>query len=142
MLLKTPPLQAEVLVPDDTLEHGVEEADDERGGGALRTELGALGNAARDDGRDRRGEGREKEEPDEAQALGIEAFARAVQLLDTDEEGNAVGDGIADEEVGHRRDGEIDQDLAQRIDLVLVAHGAGLEESEAAVHGEHEHRAD
>ena len=44
---------------------------------------------------------------------GIEAFRRTVERLGIDEEGDAVGDGVADEEIGTaRRYGEIDQDLA------------------------------
>ena len=47
---------------------------------------------------------------------------------------------VADEEVDGGRDGEIDQDLDQRVDLVLPPDGPDLEEGEAAVHGEHEDR--
>ena len=55
-------LQAVVLVPDDALEEGIGKADDQRGGDALRAELRALGDAARDDGRHCRGEGAQEEE--------------------------------------------------------------------------------
>ena len=129
-------LQAVVLVPDDAFEEGIEQADDERGGHALRQEARALGDAAGDDGGNRGGERAEEEELDQRQALRAETgCAAAAQRLRADEERHAVGDGVADEEVGDRRDGEIDQDLAERVDLVLVAHGAGFEKGEAAVHG-------
>ena len=52
-----PGLDAEGLIPRDAFEEGIDEANDEEGGGQLRVELGTLGNAAGDDGRDRRGEG-------------------------------------------------------------------------------------
>jgi hypothetical protein len=134
-------LEAVVLVPDDALEEGIGEADDQRRGDALRGEPRALGDAARDDGGHCGGESAQEEEFDERQPLRIEAFRRTVERLGIDEEGDAVGDGVADEEISHRRYGEIDQDLAQRVDLVLVAHRTGFQEREAAVHGEHEHRA-
>ncbi|MCY1425658.1 hypothetical protein D9M71_414510 [compost metagenome] len=52
------------------------------------------------------------------------------------EKGHPVGDPVADEEVGQRRDREIGKDLRQRVDLVLLAHGADLEEGKAGVHGQ------
>ena len=62
----------------------------------------------------------------------------AAEALGVDEESHAVGDRVADEEVGDGRDREIDEDLAERIDLVLVAYGADFEKREAAMHGEDE----
>ena len=53
------------------------------------------------------------------------------------EKTGAVGDHVADEEVTDGRGGEVADDLDQRVDLVLVAHGADLEEGEAGVHGQH-----
>ena len=57
-------------------------------------------------------------------------------------EGYAVGDGKAQEEIGDGGHGKIDQDLAQRVDLVFVADGARFEKGKAAVHGKHQHCAD
>src|SRR4029453_448049 len=94
-------LQAVALVPDDAFEEGIEQADDQGGGETLRAESRALGNAARDDGWHCRGESAQEEELDQRQALRVEAFRRAVERLRVDEEGDAVGDGVADEEIGH-----------------------------------------
>ena len=71
-------LQAEVLVPDDAFEEGIEQADDQRrwrrtAGRNLR----ALGDAARDDRGHRRREGAQEEELDQREALRVEAFGAA-----------------------------------------------------------------
>ena len=50
---------------------------------------------------------------------------------------NAIGDAVADQEIGQRGNGEIGQDLDQGIDLVLLADRAHLQKGEAGVHGEH-----
>ena len=133
-------LQAVVLVPDDTFEERIKQADYERRCHALRQEACALGDAAGDDGRDRRRKGAQEEELDERQALRTEArdAATAVQPRRADEERNAVSDRVADQKVGKCRDSEVDQDFAQRVDLVLVADRASLEKGEAAVHGKDE----
>ena len=57
------------------------------------------------------------------------------------EEADAVGDPVAHEEVGHGRDREVTEDLAQGIDLILVPHRADLEKSEARMHGQHQNGA-
>jgi hypothetical protein len=57
-----PGLDAVGLVPGDALEEGIDEADQQEGGGELRAEARAFGDAAGDDGRDRRGEGQQEEE--------------------------------------------------------------------------------
>jgi hypothetical protein len=61
-----PGLDAEGLVPGDALEEGIDEADQQEGGGELRAEARALGDAAGDDGRDRGGEGQQEEELDQS----------------------------------------------------------------------------
>ena len=104
--------------------------------------MGALGDAARDDRRDRGREGAEEEELDQLEALRLKRLCAAADHVGALKKRDAVGDAVADEEVGDRRDREVDQDLDQRVDLVLVAHGADFEEREAAVHGEHQNRAD
>ena len=50
---------------------------------------------------------------------------------------DAVGHGVAHKEVSQRRDREIHQYLDQRIDLVLLANRAQLQEGEPRMHGEH-----
>jgi hypothetical protein len=53
------------------------------------------------------------------------------------EEVDAVGDAVADEEVGNRRHAEIREDLDQRVDLILAANGAEFEKSKAGMHCQH-----
>ena len=130
-----PRLDAVVLVPGDALEERIDEADEQERRGELRVEPRALGDAAGDDRGDRRGEREQEEELDELEA----ALLR--KRLGAGEEIDAVGDRVADEEVRDRGDGEVDDDLHQRVDLVLLAHGAELEEGEAGVHRQHHDRA-
>jgi hypothetical protein len=128
-----PGLDAETLVPGDAFEHRVHQAHQHRGGDELRAEARPFGDAAGDDGGNRRREGQQEEE--------LHQFVAVLrrQRLGTDEEADAVGHGVADEEVGDGRDREVDQDLHQRIDLVLLAHRAQFQEGEAGVHGQHHH---
>ncbi|MNT85979.1 hypothetical protein D3C72_2262170 [compost metagenome] len=63
-------------------------------------------------------------------------------MADVAEEVHAVGDAVADKEVGQRRDGEVGEDLDQRVDLVFLAHGAQLQEGEAGVHRQHQNGPD
>ena len=63
---------------------------------------------------------------------------RAGEPFRAHEKGYPVGDREAHREVSNRGDGKIDQDFAERIHLVLVAHGSNFEEGETAVHGEDE----
>jgi hypothetical protein len=100
------------------------------GGGELRAEARALGDAAGDDGRDRGGEGQQEEELDHVVA------ALLHQGFGAGEEIHAVGDAVADEEVGQGRCREVAEDLDQRVDLVLLAHRAQLEEGKAGMHGQ------
>ncbi len=123
-------------------EERISKADDQRRRGALRQEACALGDAARDDGRDGRSEGGEEEELHERHALTIEALGGAGNGFGVGEEIDAVGDGVADEKIRDGRNGEIDKDFDEGVDLILVAHRADFEEGEAAVHGEDENGAD
>ena len=93
-----PGLHAEMLVPGDALEERVDEADDDRGSQQLRPELGAFGNAARNDGGNGRRERQQEEELDQFIAI----LGR--QLLGANEEAGAIRHRIADEEIHHRRD--------------------------------------
>ena len=125
-----PGLHAEMLVPGNALEEGVDQAHDHGRGDQLGPELGAFGNAARDDGGNGGGKGQQKEELD--QAIAVECR----QLLGAHEKVRAVGHAIAEREINHGGDREVDQDLDQGIDLVLAAHGAQLQKSETGVHGQ------
>jgi hypothetical protein len=55
-----PGLHAEMLVPGNALEEGVDQAHEHGRGDQLGPELGAFGNAARDDGGNGGGEGQQK----------------------------------------------------------------------------------
>ena len=90
-----PGLDAECLVPGDTLEEGIDEADQKEGGDQLRIEFRPLGDAAGNDGRDGGCEGKQEEELGQLEAVLLH------QRLDTAEEIDAVGDAVANEEVGH-----------------------------------------
>ncbi|MDT4791395.1 hypothetical protein FQZ97_238400 [compost metagenome] len=130
-----PVLQAEVAVPDHSLEKGIDEGDDQQRGAELRAEPGALGDAAGNDGRDGRGEGQqEKELHQRVTMVGGQHAGRF-------KEGHAIGDPVADEEIGQGRDRKIGKDLRQGVDLVLLAHRTHFEESEAGVHGQYHDRA-
>ena len=89
-----PALPAEVLVPGHALEERVHEADDDGRGDELRAEARALGNAARDDGRNGRREGQQEEELHQRVAV-VQG-----QVIGSHQEGGAVGHRVADEEVG------------------------------------------
>ena len=127
---RQPVLDAEGLVPGDALEERIDETDEQEGCGQLRIEARALGNAAGDDRRDGRGKGQQEEE------LGQLIAVLFHQRFNTGKEIDAVGDAVADEEVGDGRHGEIGQDLDQGIDLALLADRADLEKGEAGMHGE------
>ncbi|CRQ65213.1 hypothetical protein PAERUG_E6_London_17_VIM_2_12_12_05731 [Pseudomonas aeruginosa] len=131
-----PFLQAEIAVPHQAFEKRVHEGHDQRRGAQLRTEPGTLGDAAGDDRRDCRGEGQQEEELHQRIATVHGQRRRRM------EESHAVGNPVADEEIGQRRDGEVGQNLRQGVDLVLQAHGAHLEEGEAGVHRQHHHRSE
>ena len=65
-----PGLHAEMLVPDNALEKGINQADDDSCCDQLRIKAGAFGNAAGNDGRDGCGKGEQKEELDQLVAIG------------------------------------------------------------------------
>src|SRR5690606_21778386 len=121
---------AECLIPGDALEEGIDEADDEEGGGELRIEARAFGNAAGDDGRDRGSEGQQEKELRQVIAVALGQYFGAAEEI------HAVGNAVADEEIGEGGDREVDQDFDQGIDLVLLADGAELQKGKAGVHGE------
>ena len=130
-----PVLNAKIAVPDNAFKEGIDQPDNDRGGQHLRPEFGALGNAARDDRRNRCCKGRQKEEFDQCKALQREGRIGAAEIGGAHEEGHAIGDPIADEEIGDGGKGEIHHDLDQGVDLILVADSAHLEKGKAAMHG-------
>ncbi len=140
-----PVLEAEPRAPHHSLERGVNQSDDDGGRRGLRPEPRALGDAAGNDRRHRRGEGEQEEKFDQVVARRTELVAVAGDLpgqhLGAGEEIDAVGDRVADEEIGERRNREIAQDLDERVDLASAPHGADFEKREAGVHGEHHRRA-
>src|SRR3989344_6034166 len=92
-------LKAEIAVPDDAFEEGIDEADDDGGRHGLRPEPGALRDAARND---RRYGGRESEQEEELHKRGplrceARAFSSlvAVQHRGAEEEADAIGDRVA-----------------------------------------------
>ena len=126
-----PRLDAKGLIPGNSLEQRVDEADDQEGRRQLRVEPGPLGDAARNDSRNRRREGQQKKELGQFEAILLH------QRLGTGEEVDTVGDAVADEEVGDRRYREVGEDLHQRIDLALLADRAQFEEGKARMHRQH-----
>ena len=125
-----PGLHAKVLVPSDALKEGVHKTDNHSSGDQLGPELGPLGNAARNDGGNGRSKGQQEEKLDQVIAI----FGR--QLLGTDKEVRAVGHAVANHKINHGGDREVDQDLDQRIDLVLFANCSQLQKRKTGVHGQ------
>ena len=130
-----PVLKTEVAVPDQPFEEGIDKGHDQRGRHQLRAELCPLGDAARDDRGNRCGEGQQEEELHQRVAVFVRQLRRRLQ------KSHAIGDPVADEEIGQGRDSEVRENFRQRIDLVLQAHRANFQESEARVHGQHHDRA-
>ena len=126
-----PGLHTQVLVPGNAFKEGVDETDQHEGGGQLWVELGAFGDAARDDGGDRSGKGQQEEEAGDLVAALLGDFAGAHKKV------GAVGDSEADGEVGDGRDGEVGQNFDQCVDLVLLADSAHFQKGKAGVHGQH-----
>ena len=137
-------LEAVVVVPGQALEEGINQRHQHEGRDELRIELGAFGDAARDDRRNGGREGQEEEELHQVIALGRKAaaFGHARDHLRALQEANAVSQAVADEEIGDGGGREIHQDLHERVDLRAFAHGTHFEKREARVHGEHHDRAD
>ena len=130
-----PGLDAVVVIPGDALEEGINETDQQEGRTQHGVEARALGHAAGDDGRNGGSEGEQEEELHQFVAVLLgERFRTA-------EKGDAVGDGIADEEIGHRGNGKIGHDFHQRVHLVFLAHRAQLKERKPGVHCQHHDRA-
>ncbi|KFB69629.1 MAG: hypothetical protein CAPSK01_000688 [Candidatus Accumulibacter vicinus] len=126
-----PGLEAEGLVPGNAFEEGIDETDDQKGRGQLRVEPGTLGDAARNDRRDRCREGQQEEESGQLEAILLQ------QRFGAGEEVDPVGDAEADEEIGNRRYREIGQDLDQRVHLALLAYRSQFEKGKARVHRQH-----
>ena len=126
-----PGLYAEMLIPDNALEEGVDQPDDHCRGDQLGVKTGTLGNAARDDGRNGRRKSQQKEKLHQLIAVfGCQLFGAHKKVA-------AIGHAVADGKVNNGRDGEVHQNLHQRIDLVFFAHRAELEKCKAGMHGQH-----
>ncbi|MNM25824.1 hypothetical protein D3C81_362800 [compost metagenome] len=54
---------------------------------------------------------------------------------------HAIGNPVTNEEVRQGRYGKVTENLRQRVDLVLMAHGAHFQEGKPGVHGQHHHGA-
>jgi len=102
---RQPVLDAVIAVPDDAFIKGVDQPHQREGGRQLRIKARSLGNAARHDGRNRRGEGQQEKELDQGIAvLGSEH-------LGAGKEADPVGDTVADEKIGNGGYREIGEDL-------------------------------
>ena len=131
-----PGLQAEIAIPDHAFEKRVDKRHDQRSSAQLRSKLRALGNAAGDDRGDRCRKRQQEEEFHQAIAMVRADHCRRLH------EAHAVGDPIAYKEIGQCRDGEVAEDLRQRVDLIFLANGADFQECEAGVHRQYHDRAD
>ena len=89
-----PGLHPVMLVPGNALKEWVNKADQHKGGGQLRVEPGALGNAARYNGRNGCREGQQEEKAGDV----IAAFLR--DLCCADEKVSAVSHGKTNREIG------------------------------------------
>jgi hypothetical protein len=112
-----PGLNAVGLVPGNTFKKRVHKADDDGRSDELRPKLGALGNAARDDGGDGGGKGEQEEKLHQLVAV------LGGQRLSADKKAGAVGDAVAHRKVHDGGDREVDQNFDQSVDLVLFADG-------------------
>ncbi|MCY1526491.1 hypothetical protein D9M68_615180 [compost metagenome] len=129
--LRNPVLDPVALVPRNAFEERVDKADQHECRHQLRIEARTFGNTARDNRRNGGGKSRQEKELDQV----VTAFLG--QRFCPGHELHAVGNGVADKEIGNRGNCEIHQNLYQCIDLVFLAHRAQLEESKAGVHGQH-----
>ena len=129
--LLDPALHAKLLVPHNPFKQRVDATHDHRGGDQLRPELGALGNAARDDGRYGSGEGQQKEKLDQLVAV------LGGQLLGADQQAGAISHAIADQKVSDGRYRKVHQYFDQGVDLVFPTHRAQLKKRKTGVHGQH-----
>ena len=97
----------------------------------MRAELGAFGDAARNDGGNGGSEGQQKEELDQVITV------LGGQLLGPHKESGAVGHAVAHHKINHGGHRKIHQDFDQRVDLVLFANRAQLQKCKTGVHGQH-----
>ena len=130
------------MVPDDALRERIDDPDDDGGSEHLRPEPRALGDSAGNNRGHRRGEGGKEEEADQREAVQRKAGRAGRKVGGADEEGDAVRDPIAEEEIADCRKREVRHDLDHRIYLVLASHRADLEKGEAAMHGKDQDRPD
>ena len=131
-----PGLHAVLVVPHDAFEKRVDKTHQQKRRRQLRAELGALGDAAGHDCRNRRGKCQQEEKLDQFVAAFFHELLRAAEKID------AIGERVADEKIGDGGHGEIAQDFHQRVDLAFAAHGAQFEKRKPRMHRKHEDRAE
>ena len=126
-----PCLESQVAVPDDAFEERIDQANDQEGCQQLGHEARPLGDAAGDDCRNRRGESQQEEE---LHQLVTRARGKLVRAM---HEAAAVGNGVADEEIGDGRYREVRKNFDQGVDLILLADRSDFEKGESRMHREH-----
>jgi hypothetical protein len=131
------PLQKRgVLAPDERLEDRVGEGNEDCPCGHLGPEFGPFGDPSGDDGGDARGEAEKEEVMNQVISLvSSEDRVRGFQ------EGDAVGDGEADKQVGDSGNRPVGNNLDKGVDLILHPDRSHLEKGETGVHGEYHDRA-
>ena len=107
-----------MLVPGNAFKEGINKPNDDGCGDELGPKLGALGNAARNNGGDGCGKCEQEKELDQLVAVFIS------QCLCADHETGAVSHTVAHNKIGQRGHAKVHQDFDQRVDLVFFANGA------------------
>ena len=126
-----PCLQAKIAIPGDSLEQRIDETDQQKCRGKLRIEASPLRDAAGNDGGYGRRERQQEKELDQGIAMILDEMTRALIKM------HAIGQIVADEEIGDGRYGEIDENFHQGIDLILAANRAQFQKRESGMHGQH-----
>ncbi|MNE01854.1 hypothetical protein D3C80_943060 [compost metagenome] len=88
-----PGLQAQIAIPDDAFEEGIDQCDDQRRSAHLRSKARPLGDTAGNDCRDRRGKGQQEKELHQAVTMLMTEHRRRLQEI------HAIGNPVANEEV-------------------------------------------
>ena len=107
-----------MLVPGDAFKERIDKPNDDGGCNELRPKLGALGNAARNNGGNGSCKCKQEKEFDQFVAIFVS------QGLCADHEAGAIRHAIADNKISQRGHAKVHQDFYQRIDLVFFANSA------------------
>ena len=107
-----------MLVPGDAFKERINKPNDDGGCNELRPKLGALGNAARNNGGNGSCKCEQEKELDQLVAIFVS------QGLCADHEAGAIRHAIADHKISQRGHAKVHQDFYQRIDLVFFANSA------------------